>query len=63
MKKLMICLLVLGLLAGCSREVDAWQINMAIKTCENRGGIDYLIPADSWVRCADGKQISLRGDK
>lgn len=42
------------LLQGCVYSVDRWEIERASKLCADKGGIDYLLPSNSYVRCQDG---------
>ena len=42
------------LLQGCVYSVDRWEIEQASKLCAGNGGIDYIVPNTSYVRCQDG---------
>jgi len=55
MKYLVIsALLLFGVLAGCSVQLDAWKLQQAIEQCELNGGVDYIIiqdMANEYVMC------------
>lgn len=44
------------LLQGCVYSVDRWEIERALKACADKGGIDYLVPTNRYVRCQDGTE-------
>lgn len=45
------------LLQGCVYSVDMWEIERASKLCADKGGIDYLVPSNSYARCQDGTEF------
>lgn len=55
--KLITIAAVVLLLQGCVHSVDRWEIERASKLCADKGGIDYLLPSNSYVRCQDGTDL------
>lgn len=52
--KFMVIIVMALLMQGCAYSVDSWEIERASKACADKGGIDYLVPSNSYVRCQDG---------
>jgi hypothetical protein len=48
---------VMIVLFGCSEQLNGWQIQQAIETCELNGGLDYIIvheDGDEYLMCMNG---------
>jgi len=49
--------------AGCSKDIDTWEINQAEEFCKDHGGVDkytawWLLAEDDFT-CADGFKADL----
>ena len=53
--RLIIPILLVVALSGCSKMVNGWILNKADSICNEREGIDYITVLDvAYVRCLDG---------
>ncbi len=61
--------IVLGItliLSGCYNRIHNYEIDAAMKLCENNKGVNRinLMGERAWVRCNDGfiKELEIKGD-